>query len=75
MNQRDELAEQGELLKASTVARTFGVEVRTLWNWERRGVLVPVTRVRGQRYYRRSDVERMIGHHSSESQTDSINYE
>lgn len=68
MNQRDDLAEQGELLKASTVARAFGVDVRTLWNWERRGVLVPVTRVRGHRYYRRFHVERMIGHRSPECQ-------
>ena len=60
MSERDYLADQDELLKASEVATTFGVDVRTLWNWERSGVLVPVTRIRGQRYYHPKDVARLI---------------
>ncbi|NMJ42465.1 MerR family transcriptional regulator [Roseomonas sp. JC162] len=48
------------LLKAREVAATFGIDPRTLWNWERDEILVPATRVRGHRYYRREDVARLI---------------
>lgn len=42
-------------LSAAAVARLFGITVRSLWNWERAGVLVPI-RVRKRRFYRRGDV-------------------
>ena len=48
------------LLPAPEVARIFGISLRSLWNWERDGVLVPATRIRGRRYYARADVERLL---------------
>lgn len=48
-------------LPAAEVARIFGIGLRTLWNWERDGVLRPATRVRGRRYYARADVKRLLG--------------
>jgi DNA-binding transcriptional MerR regulator len=53
-------AEQlSRLLPAAEVARIFGRTLRTLSNWEKAGLLVPV-RIRGQRLYRISDVERVL---------------
>lgn len=68
MNADDDRAGPAGLLKASEVAATFGVDVRTLWNWARSGVLVPVTRIRGHRYYRREDVERLLDQGQQKSQ-------
>ncbi|MBR0660470.1 helix-turn-helix domain-containing protein [Neoroseomonas oryzicola] len=48
------------LLTAPEVAQIFGIGVRTLWNWERDGILRPATRICGRRYYARADVERLI---------------
>lgn len=43
------------LLAAPDVAALFGRTLRTLFNWERRGILVPV-RMAGRRFYRVADI-------------------
>jgi hypothetical protein len=48
-----------DLMPAAAVARLFGRTLRTLSNWERSGLLVPI-RIRRQRYYRLSDVEALL---------------
>lgn len=48
------------LLSAAQVARIFGIDIRSLWNWERDEILRPTTRIRGRRYYARADVERLL---------------
>ncbi|MGI9862832.1 MerR family transcriptional regulator [Moorella naiadis] len=49
-----------ELLLPREVASIFRVTTRTLWNWEQRGVLVPVRLPTGQKRYRRNDVEALL---------------
>ena len=46
------------LLTARSVAVTFGRTLRTLSNWERRGLLIPI-RHAGLRYYRVSEVREL----------------
>lgn len=48
------------LLSAREVARIFGRDIRSLWNWEQDEILIP-KRIRGRRYYARADVERLLG--------------
>lgn len=48
------------LLSARDVADLFGRHPRTLTNWEHDGILIPI-RLRTRRYYRRSDVEALLG--------------
>jgi len=48
-----------DLLPAAEVARLFGRTLRTLSNWERAGLLVPI-RIRRQRYFRLSEVEALL---------------
>jgi DNA-binding transcriptional MerR regulator len=54
--------DQTEALPALTAARdvaaVHNVTLRTLSNWERKGVLVPL-RISGRRYYRSSDLLRL----------------
>jgi hypothetical protein len=45
-----------QFVTATEVARRFRRTPRTLWNWEQRGVLVPV-RTGRNRLYRLADVE------------------
>ena len=52
--------ELADLLKAREVVETFGIDIRSLWNWQKAGVLVPATRIRRRRYYARADVERLL---------------
>ena len=47
------------LLSARRVAGECDVHLRTLHNWERRGILVPV-RINGRRYFDRDAVEALI---------------
>lgn len=54
------MTELEPLLSARQVADLFGLTLRTLSNWERAGTLVPLRR-RSRRYYRRSDVEALLG--------------
>lgn len=48
-----------DLLPAAEVARLFGRTQRTLCNWERAGLLVPI-RIRRQRYFRLREVEALL---------------
>ncbi len=48
-----------DLLPAAEVARLFGRTLRTLSNWERAGLLVPI-RIRRQRYFRLREVEALL---------------
>lgn len=47
------------LLPAAEVARLFGRTLRTLANWERAGLLVPI-RLRRQRYYRVAELQALL---------------
>ena len=49
-----------ELLLPREVAAIFRVTKRTLWNWEHKGILVPVRLPTGQKRYRRKDVEALL---------------
>ena len=53
-NTRPEPAAE-RLLDARRVAEIFGRTLRSLSNWERRGLLIPI-RHAGLRYYRESEV-------------------
>ncbi len=48
------------MLPAREVADLFGVTLRTLWNWDRLGILVP-HRIRGRRYYALADIDALAG--------------
>ena len=48
-----------DLLPAADVARLFGRTLRTLSNWERAGLLIPI-RIRRQCYFRLRDVEALL---------------
>lgn|GEM_PF-2511644 len=50
-----------KLLLTKEVAAIFRVTKRTLWNWEHKGILVPIRLPTGQKRYRREDVEALIG--------------
>ncbi len=56
---------EGDLLSTQDVMDLLGVARPTLWQWHKRGKLVPVPLPeyidKGPRYYRRSDVERLMG--------------
>ncbi len=54
------MTELEPLMTAREVADLFGRQLRTLTNWEVEGYLVPI-RIRKRRYYRRSDVEALLG--------------
>lgn len=51
---------EAPLFSAAQVAKIFGIDIRTLWNWEEDEVLVPATRIRRRRYYALADIERLI---------------
>lgn len=48
------------MIPAARVADLFGVQLRTLWNWEKAETLIPI-RINGRRYYRISDIEKRQG--------------
>jgi DNA-binding transcriptional MerR regulator len=47
------------LVPAAATARLFGCVLRTLSNWEKAEVLIPV-RIRGRRYYRLDDIQKLL---------------
>lgn len=47
------------VLPAAAVASLFSRTLRTLANWERRGILVPL-RIAGRRYHQEADVEALL---------------
>lgn len=54
------ITSQADLLLPREVADIFRVTVRTLRNWERKGVLVPVRLPSGHKRYRREEVEALL---------------
>lgn len=54
------VANQADLLLPREVANIFRVTVRTLRNWERKGVLVPVRLPSGHKRYRKGEVEALL---------------
>ncbi|MCA3155080.1 MAG: MerR family transcriptional regulator [Burkholderiales bacterium] len=50
------------LIPARDVAEACNVTLRTLTNWERKGVLLPL-RISGRRYYRSADLLRLQERH------------
>lgn len=57
-NAEEPLRADPTFLTAAEVAAVFRVTPRTLWNWERAGLLLPI-RVSRRRLYQRADVDRL----------------
>jgi putative resolvase len=49
----------GELLRPRDVAKIFGISVKTLWKWQRKGIIKAVKLPTGKLRYPRSEVERL----------------
>jgi MerR HTH family regulatory protein len=48
-----------EMLPERQVAEYFNVVTRTTARWEKMGLLPPATRIRGRKYRRRADLEKL----------------
>ncbi|MEM2578506.1 MAG: helix-turn-helix domain-containing protein [Candidatus Bathyarchaeia archaeon] len=48
-----------ELLRPSEVAKKFGISVKTLWEWQKRGIIRAVRLPTGKLRYPKSEVERL----------------
>jgi putative resolvase len=48
-----------ELLRPRDVAKIFGISVKTLWKWQRRGIIKAVRLPTGKLRYPKSEVERL----------------
>jgi putative resolvase len=48
-----------ELLRPKDVARIFGISVKTLWRWQRKGIIKAVRLPTGKLRYPRGEVERL----------------
>jgi len=48
-----------ELLRPSEVAKKFGISVKTLWKWQRKGIIRAVKLPTGKLRYPKSEVERL----------------
>jgi putative resolvase len=48
-----------ELLRSRDVAKIFGISVKTLWKWQRRGIIKAVRLPTGKLRYPKSEVERL----------------
>lgn len=53
------MTDPGQLLTAREVADLFRRTLKTISNWERAGLLTAI-RLRGRRYFRRSDIEQLL---------------
>jgi len=55
------LMEEGyeELLKPKDVAKIFNITTKTLWEWQKRGIIKAVRLPSGKLRYPRSEVERV----------------
>jgi putative resolvase len=49
----------GELLRPRDVAKIFGISVKTLWKWQRKGIIKAVRLPTGKLRYPKSGVERL----------------
>ena len=52
---------QKEYLSRKTVSEMFGVDISTISNWQRNGVLKPLA-ISGRIYFLRSDIEASLKH-------------
>jgi putative resolvase len=48
-----------ELLRPRDVAKIFGISVKTLWKWQKKGIIKAVKLPTGKLRYPRSEVERL----------------
>ncbi|MEM1607171.1 MAG: helix-turn-helix domain-containing protein [Candidatus Bathyarchaeia archaeon] len=48
-----------ELLRPSEVAKKFGISVKMLWKWQRKGIIRAVRLPTGKLRYPKSEVERL----------------
>jgi putative resolvase len=48
-----------ELLRPRDVAKIFGISVKTLWRWQRKGIIKAVRLPTGKLRYPKSEVERL----------------
>ena len=48
-----------ELLRPKDVAKVFGISVKTLWKWQREGIIRAVKLPTGKLRYPKSEVERL----------------
>jgi len=48
-----------ELRTVRDASRALGVDRRTLYRWERKGLVKPLRDYRGWRFYRPQDIERL----------------
>ncbi|MEM3257884.1 MAG: helix-turn-helix domain-containing protein [Thermoproteota archaeon] len=48
-----------ELLRPSEVARRFGISVKTLWKWQKKGIIKAIRLPTGKLRYPKSEVERL----------------
>jgi putative resolvase len=48
-----------ELLRPRDVAKIFGISVKTLWKWQKKGIIKAVRLPTGKLRYSRSEVERL----------------
>jgi predicted DNA-binding transcriptional regulator AlpA len=48
-----------ELLRPRDVAKIFGISVKTLWKWQRKGIIKAVRLPTGKLRYPKSEVERL----------------
>ena len=48
-----------ELLRPRDVAKIFGISVKTLWGWQRKGIIEAVRLPTGKLRYPKSEVERL----------------
>ena len=49
----------GELFRPRDVAEIFGISVKTLWKWQRKGIIRAVRLPTGKLRYPRSEVDRL----------------
>jgi putative resolvase len=48
-----------ELLRPRDVAKIFGISVKTLWKWQKKGIIKAVKLPTGKLRYPRSEVEKL----------------
>ncbi|MBS7288349.1 MAG: helix-turn-helix domain-containing protein [Candidatus Freyarchaeota archaeon] len=48
-----------ELLRPRDAAKMFGISVKTLWKWQKKGIIKAVKLPTGKLRYPRSEVERL----------------
>ncbi|MDN5363915.1 MAG: putative resolvase, partial [Eubacteriales bacterium] len=49
------------LLNVQKVKEIYGISRRTLINWEKEGVIVPLRTPKGRRRYKKEDIKKLLG--------------